>query len=66
MDKQTNKKYLLRFFLSTDTAGRGEEIPFVYQGSRTKKFCLSTGFVTQKSHVGEFSQFCYSPTKDIV
>ena len=49
MDKQTNIKYLLGFFLSTDTAGHGEEIPFIYQGSRTKTFCLSTGFIAQKS-----------------
>ena len=51
-DKQTNRqiKYLLRFFLPTDTTGRGEEIPFVCQGSRTKKFCLSTRFIAQKSH----------------
>jgi hypothetical protein len=47
--KQTNKENLYSGLFYPVTDGCGEKIPFVYQGSRTKKFCLSTGFIAQKS-----------------
>ena len=50
-DKYTNRQTDKQKYLLTDTAGRGEEIPFVYQCSRTEKFCLSTRFIAQKSHI---------------